>query len=316
MKQLSRRSFLGAGAMGVAATSVLSGFSVRQKVGAPEIKRPRRFDRPISFQSYGMRREIEQDFQGTLRSVQRLGFAGVEMCSPRGYQTSGFGNLTPLPGEEIKKQIEDTGLFCKTSHFGSREVIGPNLAATVNLASRSAEYAASMGLTDIIMSGSGVSDAEPLDAWKRWADAANKAGEVIKAAGLRLGYHNHQVGPMLEGQPQFEHIMALLDGDLVTMQFQLASIGGGFDVEYYLAKYAGRYSALHMHDWDPAAKTRRPGRLGTVVPIGEGMIDWPAVLRAALKSDIADHGFIIEIETQEPLEGLRRSIDFLKEVEI
>ncbi len=46
------------------------------------------------------------------------------------------------------------------------------------------------------------------------------------------------------------------------------------------------------------------------------MIDWSALLKAAMKSDIADHGFIVEIETDEPLEGLRRSINYLKTVEV
>ena len=110
--------------------------------------------------------------------------------------------------------------------------------------------------------------------------------------------------------------MEALDPDLVTMQFQLASIQGGYDIVYYLDKYAGRFSSLHMHDWDPTKKSSQPGRLGGIVPCGEGMIDWPALLNAALKSDIADHGFIVEIETEEPLEGLRRSIEFLRTVTI
>jgi len=46
------------------------------------------------------------------------------------------------------------------------------------------------------------------------------------------------------------------------------------------------------------------------------MVDWPAVLNAALKSPIAEQGFIVEIETEEPLEGLRRSIGFLRTVAI
>jgi hypothetical protein len=35
-----------------------------------------------------------------------------------------------------------------------------------------------------------------------------------------------------------------------------------------------------------------------------------------LKSEIADYGFIVEIETEEPLEGLRRSIQFLRTVAV
>jgi sugar phosphate isomerase/epimerase len=270
-----------------------------------------RFDKPVFFQSYGMRREIEQDFQGTLKLVQQLGYTGVEMCSPQGnhYKQAGFGNLTSLPPAEVKQQIADSGLICKSAHFQAHEVLVDDPAKT-------ADYAAALGLQDVVMSGSGIGDDSTVDDIKRWGEKANEAGKIVKAAGLRLGYHNHQVGPQVDGKPQYEHIMDALDPDLVTMQFQLASIMGGYDIVYYIDKYAGRYSSLHMHDYDPAKKGRQPGRLGDIVPCGEGMIDWPALFKAALKSDIADHGFIVEIETEEPLEGLRRSINFLKTVEI
>ena len=99
------------------------------------------------------------------------------------------------------------------------------------------------------------------------------------------------------------------------MQFQFAAIRDGFDLEYYLEKYAGRFVSLHMHDFDPAMKGRQEGRLGGIVPLGEGMVDWAACINAAKKSPLAEHGFIVEIETEEPLEGLRRSIEYLKAVQ-
>jgi hypothetical protein len=46
------------------------------------------------------------------------------------------------------------------------------------------------------------------------------------------------------------------------------------------------------------------------------MVDWAELLRASLKSDMADHGFIIEMETQEPLEDLRKSIAHLRSVTV
>jgi sugar phosphate isomerase/epimerase len=92
------------------------------------------------------------------------------------------------------------------------------------------------------------------------------------------------------------------------MQFQLASIAGGYDIIEYLDKYAGRYVALHMHDWDPEQKT--------IVPIGDGIIDWKKLITTARKSDIADHGLIVEIETDEPFEGLVRSYAYLKDLEV
>lgn len=312
MNKFNRRQFLGTSVAGVLAAGAGIGTAKGQDAQSAAVSSESAlFDRPIGFQSYGMRREIEKDFPGTLASVKALGYEGVEMCSPQGnhYKEAGFGNLTPLPPAEIKQMIADSGLICKSAHFQAHEVLVDDPAKT-------AEYAAALGLTDIVMSGSGISDEGTVDDFKRWGEQCNKAGEIVKAAGLRLGYHNHRVGPEMEEKPQYEHIMDVLDPDLVTMQFQFASIADGYDIVYYLEKYAGRYSSLHMHDYDPAKKGRRPGRLGGIVPLGEGMIDWSAALKAAMMSDIADHGFIIEIETDEPLEGLRRSIDYLKTVEV
>lgn len=314
MRTLSRRLFLAVGSAGTAGmlaagTSSGRNRSLQQAAGALSTGF---IDRPICFQSYGMRHQIEEDFSGTLRLVKELGFDGMELCSPKGnyYRTAGYGNLTDLPPAEIKQQIEDAGLFCRSSHFEAHEVLEDD-------AGRTADYAAALGLQDVIMSGSTFGEDGTVDEIMRWGERCNEAAELVQAAGLRLGYHNHLVGPMVDGKPQFEHIMDALDPNLVTMQFQVASISGGYDPVFYLDKYAGRYSSLHIADYDPAAKSsRRPGRLGAVVAVGDGMVDWSALLRASLKSDMADHGFIIEMETSEPLEDLRKSIAHLKSVSV
>jgi len=315
MRKITRRVFLGTGGSLVAAGTVAGcteGHTVKEVAGSEP------FTRPISFQSYGMRHQIEQDFPGTLKAVQELGYQGVEMCSPRSYGRSGFGHLTDTPPEEIARIIEESGLFCKTCHFQSGEVIGEDAETTAELAKASSEYALRLGLEDIVMSGSGIGREGTIDDFKRWGELCTVAGEAVKAGGIRLGYHNHAIGPVMEDGKtlQYDLIMSVCDPDLVKMQFQLASIAGGYDIVGYLEKYAGRYTALHMHDYDPAKPGRREGQMGSIVPCGEGIIDWPELLKVALKSPITDHGFIVEIETEEPFEGLRKSIDFLKTVEI
>ena len=308
MKAVNRRGFLLRSSAAFAGAMASSTTVSRIAASSPQTNL---FDRLLGFQSYGMRREIEKDFQGTLMACKELGYGGVEMCSPRGnhYKQAGFGNLTSIPASDIKKMIADTGLICKSAHFQAHEVLKDDPAIT-------AEYAAEMGLEQVIMSGSGLSAEATADEIKTWGEKANKAAEVVQAIGLQLGYHNHLIGPMVDDKPQYEHIMDALDPDLVTMQFQFAAIRDGFDLVYYLEKYAGRYSSLHMHDFNPTAKGRQPGRIGTIVPIGEGMIDWAAHLKAAMKSKIAEHGFIVEIETETPLDGLERSISYLKKLKI
>jgi sugar phosphate isomerase/epimerase len=319
MRKITRRDFLGTSGSLIAAGTVAGCTEediVKEVAKTPASSKP--FDHPLSFQSYGMRRQIEKDFPGTLRAVQELGYQGVEMCSPRSYGRSGFGRLTDTPPEEIARIIEESGLFCKSCHFQSSEVIGEDARTTAELAETSAEYAARFGLEDIVMSGSGIGRQGTIDDFKRWGELCTVAGEVVKTGGLRLGYHNHAIDPVMEDGKtlQYDLIMSVCDPELVTMQFQLASIAGGYDIVGYLEKYAGRFTALHMHDYDPEKPGRREGQMGSIVPCGDGIIDWPALLETALKSPITDHGFIVEIETEEPFEGLRKSINFLKTVEI
>ncbi len=320
MRKLTRRDFWGTSA-GLIAAGTLAGCAEGQQAEATEVPAgPKPFDKPISFQSYGMRRQVGEDFPGMMASVKELGYGAMEMCSPRGphYQEVGFGNLTALPGEEVAQMIADAGLICKGSHFESREIIGADEAETREKASASAEYAVSLGLIDVIMSGSGLSGEATMDQFRRWGELCSVAGQVMKDAGLRLGYHNHAIGPVMEdGETlQYDFIMSVCDPDLVGMQFQLLSITGGYDIVEYIKKYEGRYIALHMADYDPELPGRREGTYGATVPCGEGIIDWPALLNAAMKSPILEHGWIVEIETEEPLDGLRRSMDFFKTLEI
>jgi len=213
--KLDRRQFLGTSAVSLLAAGTGIGCAEKQSQRAAAASGGSPFDRPLGFQSYGVRGEIEKDFTGTMERVHALGYASVEMCSPRGnyYRTAGYGNLTDLPPEEIKRQIEGTGLVCKSAHFEPHEVV-------IDDPARSADYAAALGLEYMVMSGSTVPDDGTVDDIKRWADIANRAAEVVKAAGLQLGYHNHLIGPQVEGRPQFEYIMEALDPNLVKMQFQ------------------------------------------------------------------------------------------------
>lgn len=290
MKKLSRREFLGAGAIGIAAASRLP-----DVLASPR----RRVDAPVSFQSWGMKDQLSEDFAGTLEKVRSIGYEGVEMCSPISYGQFEF--LKSLSAGELRQQIEDSGLFCTTCHFAAWELLGDEVHGTI-------EYGSELGLTDLTMSSAGLSRDATLDDWKAFAEQANAAGEVIHEAGLRMVYHNHAIGPEYDGVPLYDHLMQLFNPNLIKMQFQIASISGGYDVIEYLDKYAGRYISLHMHDWDPEERG--------IVPIGDGVIDWERLIATARRGGIADYGLIVEIETEEPFEGLVRSYDYLSEIEV
>ena len=286
MKTYSRREFIGAGAVGT-----LAAMYFKSENFLP-FKTP--FNWPLSFQSYGVREMIGKDLDGTLKKLRSIGYSGIEMCSPKGYAESGFGPLTALSAEELRKRIEDSGLFCKSCHFQHPELKPDKIQETIS-------YSKKLGLKDLVLSAFWIKEDATLDEWKAAADEMNKSAELVKKAGLQMVYHNHSIGPVLNGEQLYDILMRLFDPELIKMQFQLAVASENVDVVAYIAKYPGRYISLHIHDWDPVKKK--------VVPTGKGIIDWKKLLEAAKKSGIADYGMIVEMETRAPGDPLQDLIE-------
>ena len=89
MDKLSRRQFLGKSALGLGSIVVASQIPLDLAGGTPS--EPVKM--PVGFQSYIVRDKIGNDFPGTLKMVADMGYQSVEMCSPPGYESSGFGPL-------------------------------------------------------------------------------------------------------------------------------------------------------------------------------------------------------------------------------
>src|ERR1041385_7906027 len=82
MEFVSRRQFLNRTATAAAAACL-----------AP-MTRPLRAEPlgiPIGCQVYPVREALGKDFEGTLAQLAQIGYKMIEMCSPPGYERSGFG---------------------------------------------------------------------------------------------------------------------------------------------------------------------------------------------------------------------------------
>src|SRR6186713_1193417 len=117
MKNITRKEFINKSAAAMAGASLLlpnwleAGIDKKGKgVGA------------IGFQSWIVRDMIGKDFPGTMKMMADMGYQSVEMCSPPGYVSSGFGTLQNLKAGEMKKIINDAGLTCVSCHYGFKEL--------------------------------------------------------------------------------------------------------------------------------------------------------------------------------------------------
>ena len=284
MSHVSRRRFLG-GAMGAAAAGYLSR-------GALELSADP-LGMPIGCQSWPVRDALAKDFPGTLKQLAGIGFRTLEMCSPPGYATSGFGPLATMKAAEIRQAIEAAGLRCESSHFQFREL-------RQSLDDRIA-WSKEMGLTQMVLSTFGLPNNASMADWMRAADELNKIGEQTAKAGIKLGFHNHNFEfQTIDGVLVYDKLMGQLDAKLVKMQFQVAVVSLGYEAAMYLTKYPGRFLSLHLADWSAAEKKQ--------VAIGKGMVDWVKLFAAAKTGGVKN--YFVEMD----LDLMKASIPYLHEL--
>ncbi|HEY2721043.1 MAG TPA: sugar phosphate isomerase/epimerase [Chitinophagaceae bacterium] len=271
MKKINRREFLGQASMGVGAVFMLSKLP-EQLLGGAAYN-----NMPIGFQSWTVRNDLAKDFAGTLKMMAGQGYQLVEMCSPKGYATNGFGPLVDMKVADMRGIITDAGLNCPSCHFGFGEL-------TDDLDGR-IEWAKQIGLTQMICSTFWLPKNAVLKDYLDAADKLNMAAEKIKKAGLQTGFHNHEFEfATLDGQLIYDALMGKFDADLVKMQFQTEVINLGYKAADYFKKYPGRFISSHLSDWTADKKE---------VPIGQGVIDWKEFFAAAKTGGVKN--FFVEM---------------------
>ncbi len=255
MKKLSRREFLGKSALGLGSAVVASQFPAYAKAG--ELTGSLKM--PVGFQVWTIKDQLIKDFPGTLKMMAGLGYQSLEMCSPPGYESSGFGPLMKMTGKEMKQIVTDAGLICISTHYGMDE-LRKNPDERI-------KWALDSGQTQMVLSSFGLSEKATLSDWQKAADELNKVGAKVKKAGLQMGFHNHngefaKIGDTII----YDVLMKEFDPAIVKMQFQVAVISIGYKASTYFKKYPGRFISAHLADWSPETKSN--------VPIGKGIVDW------------------------------------------
>ena len=272
MKKINRREFIGKGTMSFGAVLALSQLPKQLLTNSPSFN-----NIPLGFQSWTVRDVLSKDFTGTLKMMAAQGYKLVEMCSPKGYATIGFGPLVNMKTTDMRSMITDAGLSCPSCHFGFGEL-------TDDLDSR-IEWAQQLGLTQMICSTFWLPKNAVLKDYLDAADKLNKSAEKIKKAGMQTGFHNHEFEfATLDGQLIYDALMKQFDPGLVKMQFQTEVVNLGYKASDYFRKYPGRFISSHLSDWTADKKE---------VPIGQGVIDWKEFFEAAKTGGVKN--FFVEM---------------------
>ncbi len=275
MNTLNRRQFIGKSVLGLGSAALLSHLPL---TGHADIisSHPKH---PVGFQVYTIREMLVKDFTGTLKMMAKLGYQGVEMCSPRGYISSGFEPLVKMKPGEMRKIITDAGLTCESSHFTFGE-LKDNLAERI-------EYSKKLGLTQMICSSFWLPKEATMSDWLKACDQLNEIGLKTKKAGIQLGFHNHHMEfEKIDGGLIYDALLKQLDSKLIKMQFQVAVISIGYKASSYFLKYPGRFISAHLADWSSAENKQ--------VPVGKGIVDWGEFYNAAETGGVKN--FYVEMD--------------------
>jgi sugar phosphate isomerase/epimerase len=213
---------------------------------------------PVGLELYSVREELQRDPQGTVRSVAKMGYQGVEFYAP-------YFDWSEAQTKDMRKLLDDLGIRCFSTH-NSAEYLHPE-----NL-DKARDRNLMLGSSYIVQASS--PEETTLEGWKSIADSLNAAADKLAASGLKVGYHNHQPEfTPLQGKRPME-ILAAHTRPSIMLQLDVGTcINAGSDPVAWIRSNPGRIRSLHLKDWSPDK--------GYKVLFGEGVAPWKDIFAAA-----------------------------------
>jgi len=200
----------------------------------------------------------------TIKKVAQIGYTTV--------QVSGFGK--DVDAKEAGKVLADSGLTVASTHVGWDRFRNDLDGVIEQHKLWNCAHPAIGGLPEEYFSADGV---------KRFIDELGPIAARLSAAGMDFSYHNHYHELIRHGQKTW---LAMLyeQADRDTLKAEIDTFwiaAGGGDPAYWVRKCAGREPLLHLKDMIVL-----PDRTQRFAEIGEGNLNWSAILKAAADSGV------------------------------
>ncbi len=222
----------------------------------------------VGLQLYTLRDYIGKDVRGVLAQVAKAGYQEVETY---GYSRgSGFWGLS---AKEFKAALAAKGLTTSSGHY---EMNGFVRDGNADALTSYIEAAKDCGQTYIVVPHLDENLRTTTDDFKSIADKLNKAGELCKAAGLKLAYHNHDFEfKPLGGTSLYEVLLKETNPALVDFELDLYwVVRAGQDPIKLIEAHPKRFTMWHVKDMDKAQPERN-------TEVGTGSIAFKQIFQHA-----------------------------------
>ncbi|MBD1391492.1 sugar phosphate isomerase/epimerase family protein [Mucilaginibacter glaciei] len=254
----------------------------------------------IGLQLYSLRDQLPKDPKGVLAKIAKAGYKEVETF---GYSKA--GGFWGLSAKEFSTVLKANGLKTPSGHYGLDQFFGTGKMDEFN---SYIESALATGQSYIIVPSLNHDFIKTKADFMTIAGKLNKAAEVLKTHGLKLGYHNHNFEwKATEGTTFYDTILNHTDPKLVNMEMDLYWVvrAGQNPVEIF-KKHPGRFKFVHIKDMD-----KGNNELNT--EIGTGGLDFKTILGQAKLAGIQH--YIVEQENFtniDPYKSIAQSAAYLK----
>jgi sugar phosphate isomerase/epimerase len=258
------------------------------------------FTSAAGLQLYSLRETFKTDPAAALDQAKAFGFKTAELYSS-----------LPVPAEKLGPMLAERGIVAIGGHF-SYEALKKDPSEAVKAAQTLGLKYAGVAWIPHEVGNFGTADVQ------RAAADFHVFGEAFKAAGIQFFYHVHgyEFRPIAEGATEtfFDQLAAATKPELVAFEMDVFwVVQPGADPVKLLERYPGRWHLMHLKD------IRKGARVGVFagkapltddVALGTGMVDWPAVLRAAAKAGVKH--YFVEDESPTVLEQIPASLKYLE----
>ncbi|WP_337400276.1 TIM barrel protein [Congzhengia sp.] len=269
----------------------------------------------IGLQLYSVRDDMAQDMYAALKKVKEIGYDYVE-----------FAGYFDHSAEEVRSMLDEIGLTCVSVHQAYNLFLEEGQKAADYLKTIGADYAAIPWMA--------AEDHKGCDHYDNVIADITKVGRLLKDNGIQLLYHNHDFEfQKYDDKFLLDWLYESVSEDLLQTEVDTCWVKyAGYDPCEYLKKYTGRSPVVHLKDFTckrfaggPAyalidengkeIKTTREDNGFEFRPVGMGLQDFPAILKAAEEAGAAYA--IVEQDAsvdRPPMEAAKLSREYLKKI--